>query len=632
MASPSSTDSRPADGWPADSSEAAVATVGQMLDRGEPLAAYDRVQAALLQWPGHTRLRQLKGLALARGGDITQANEILGELAREGVADAETLGMLARTCKDLGLRAKDAPVRTAHLAEAFRLYEKAFESARQKNAESDALYGGINAATMAVLLGDLPRARRIATVVREIGRRIAADSGTAVVRYWREATLGEAALILGDAAGAQRHYGQAAQLAQQRYGDVGSTRKQARLLAQHLPDIDPVWFAALEIPPVLVFTGNMIDRTDRLLPRFPPAIEVAVWEELRARINAMKPVAAYGSAACGTDILCLELVREAGGETHIVLPFPPEEFRKVSVDFAGADWGGRFDRALAAADSVTITSEHRASQSSATWEYANLVLTGMGGLRAQSLGTALKGLVVWDPSAPGAAGGSASLLQTWRTRGLDAVEVNLSRLRGEKDEKPYDPSSGSTPAWDLDPDAMRHEIRSLLFADAKGYSKLSEDQIPLYVAEFLGAVGQLNKRTTHRFEHVETAGDALYIVFRDASDAGQYALELNAVVNERDWAAVGLPASLKLRIALHSGPVFCGRDPVTGAKLVTGPHTSRTAGIEPITPPGQVYASAAFAAVAAATGADNLALRYVGRLPLAKGRGLLSLYHVDGVG
>ena len=48
---------------------------------------------------------------------------------------------------------------------------------------------------------------------------------------------------------------------------------------------------------------------------------------------------------------------------------------------------------------------------------------------------------------------------------------------------------------------------------------------------------------------------------------------------------------------------------------------------EPITPPGQVYASSAYAAVLAATG-TGLALTYVGRMPLAKGYGTLGLYHV----
>jgi hypothetical protein len=41
-----------------------------------------------------------------------------------------------------------------------------------------------------------------------------------------------------------------------------------------------------------------------------------------------------------------------------------------------------------------------------------------------------------------------------------------------------------------------------------------------------------------------------------------------------------------------------------------------------------VYASSAFAAVAAAGGADGLQMSYVGRIPLAKGYGTLGLYHV----
>jgi class 3 adenylate cyclase len=74
--------------------------------------------------------------------------------------------------------------------------------------------------------------------------------------------------------------------------------------------------------------------------------------------------------------------------------------------------------------------------------------------------------------------------------------------------------------------------------------------------------------------------------------------------------------------------VHCGREPITGGPLYTGPHTSRTARIEPITPPGQVYASSAFAAVAAASGVQGLEMRYVGRIPLAKGYGTLGLYNV----
>ena len=109
----------------------------------------------------------------------------------------------------------------------------------------------------------------------------------------------------------------------------------------------------------------------------------------------------------------------------------------------------------------------------------------------------------------------------------------------------------------------------------------------------------------------------------------RYALELSELVRANDWQEQGLPPTFDMRIGLHCGPVFCCRDPITKLPLYTGPHTSRTARIEPITPPGQVYASSAFAAVAAATGVDDLKFSYIGRTQLAKKYGSLALYHVQ---
>ena len=610
---------------PAETLEASVALAERSLGRGEPLLAYNAAQAGLKQWPQHPRLRQLQALALARSGDVERANRILGELAGEGMGDAETLGMLARTHKDLALRSDDASRRTFHLGAGFHLYERAFESARKDAALAGAYYAGINAATMAVLMGDLARGRGIAREVRAICERIDPGTQDEAASYWRQATLAEAALILGEAESAAAHYARAAELAKDRFGDLGTTRKQARLLAAHLPG-DGGAIEVLRIPPVLVFTGHMIDEPGREAPRFPPGLEAATRDALRERLARLSPMAAYGSAACGADILCLEVARELGAETHVVLPFPPAEFCRASVDFALGDWGERFERALAAAHSVTIASDHRARGSAATFEYANLILTGMGRLRARMLDTALTAIAVWNPEAAGARGGAASLVSLWRQHGLAVDHVHLPGLEPARPEP--SPQAASPEADGRPPEAVRHELKALLFADAVGYSQLSEDQIPLYITGFLGAVAELNRRTAHRFEHVETAGDGLYMVFREASDAGHYALELSALANGFDWTTCGLPSTFNLRIALHCGPVHCGLDPITNSPIYTGPHTSRAARIEPITPPGQVYASSAFAAVAAASGVDDLAMNYVGRLPLAKSYGSLGLYHV----
>ncbi|HEY7944121.1 MAG TPA: hypothetical protein VIH15_06440, partial [Casimicrobiaceae bacterium] len=56
---------------------------------------------------------------------------------------------------------------------------------------------------------------------------------------------------------------------------------------------------------------------------------------------------------------------------------------------------------------------------------------------------------------------------------------------------------------------------------------------------------------------------------------------------------------------------------------------TKAARIEPVTPPGIVYASEAFAATLAASGRDDYTLEYIGRLALAKGYGESRIYRLD---
>ena len=73
-----------------------------------------------------------------------------------------------------------------------------------------------------------------------------------------------------------------------------------------------------------------------------------------------------------------------------------------------------------------------------------------------------------------------------------------------------------------------------------------------------------------------------------------------------------------LRTGLHAGPAFTCVDPVTERRNYFGTHVSRAARIEPITPAGEVYASAAFAALARADEVREFRCEYVGRTPLGQ--------------
>ena len=82
------------------------------------------------------------------------------------------------------------------------------------------------------LRGEIGEARGFAAQVKRICEQVADRTRGSVAEYWRQATLGEAALILGQAPAAAHHYADAMALAKGRYGDLSTTRRQARLLAR----------------------------------------------------------------------------------------------------------------------------------------------------------------------------------------------------------------------------------------------------------------------------------------------------------------------------------------------------------------------------------------------------------------
>jgi len=121
---------------------------------GEPLLAYDVVSRDLSEGSGrgNVRLRQLLALALARTCATEKANTILKELKDQGHADGETLGLLARTYKDLWKLVPDIEIGKLHLEAAYNLYFTAFQQAEQKKNADDGIYNGINAAALCQFL------------------------------------------------------------------------------------------------------------------------------------------------------------------------------------------------------------------------------------------------------------------------------------------------------------------------------------------------------------------------------------------------------------------------------------------------------------------------------------------------
>lgn len=608
---------RAAEGAWRESPDAHCAVARRLLALGEPLLAFDVVSAGLARWPGDDRLKILEGLALARSGATERALRIMSDLYDAGRRDEETIGILARTHKDLALESS-AP--GDHLEQSRALYVESFRL-------HGGYWSGINAATLAFLLDDRDEAKRLASAVAARCRsEIDGLSADAPDAYWPYATLGEASLLLGHVQDAQAFYAKASQVPHAGWGNLASTRRNATLLLVHAGLPAGLLQACLPRPRVVVFTGHMIDAASRPTPRFPLQREADVAHAL-AEIVARRGVhIAYASAACGGDLLFLEAVLQAGGEINIVLPCEPESFLRNSVDARPGDWHARFERVLARAASVVLAAQE--STGDVFLGYANLLMFGLAKTRARQIDGELGALALWD-GASGAAGGTGSAVALWRDCGQEVQAIDPASLVVTT----LPPTRcGAFAQWQSSVLATRDDktraLVSMLFGDAVGFSKLGEEQIPLFVHHFLGGIADVIGRGDDGPRVRNTWGDAIYLAFEDVRAAGLAALDISERVTRTDWALLGLPATLNIRIGLHSGPAYPIVDPVIGQFSYTGVHVSRAARIEPITPPGTVYASQAFAALAEAVGVEEFTCEYVGRTSMAKHYGDFPTYLV----
>jgi class 3 adenylate cyclase len=599
----------------------------RVLAQGEPLLAYDVVTAGLATWPKDTRLRQLQGLALARSGATDRANAILEDLRREAQPAEETLGMLGRTYKDLASAAATLDHRAQFLKRAAETYAEAYRT-------SGGYWSGINAATMNLLVGQTAQANEFARKVRE--QCLKEVEGRTGDSYWELAALGEAALILRDLSQAGKWYGRAAKKGRNRFGDLQSSRRNARLILQHWNE-DSDWINDyLRIPAVIIFAGHMIDRPSRATPRFPIQFEPLVARKIRQKLDELEPGFGFSSAACGSDILFLEAMLDRGAEVSIVLPYNEEEFIRDSVEI-GTDskkWRARFDSVLARAARIITASNQRLEIGGVSYEFCNQLVLGLATIRSRQLETRLIPLAVWNQQLGDGPGGAASVVQNWRSLGHNPEIVDLAEIGRRSGSLSTvaaavsDLRNQSSRRHTLASENFRSRIVAILFADAIGFSKLSEPEVPRFVQHFLGAIARLSEKFAGSILTRNTWGDGLYFVFSDVDPAGKFALELANLVATTKWEEKGLRAGLNLRIGLHAGPVYEFDDPITRRRNYSGTHVSRAARIEPITPPGQVYASEAFAALAVACGAKNFTCDYVGQTPMAKAYGTLPTYHV----
>ncbi len=383
----------------------------------------------------------------------------------------------------------------------------------------------------------------------------------------------------------------------------------------------------------------------RFVPRFPKEKEDAVTQAIRDALDSLKARIGFCSAACGADIIFIEQMLKRGGEVHVVLPYGDELFIrdciKVSDDAGpaaqfqenrGSEWLPRFKRIRRRVASVITLGDKRPQDNSMTSDCCSRVFLGLGLLKAESLSTSLTLVALWDGWSGDAPGGTRSLVRL-----ADSLKVKIKYLPELFPKDVKDVIKTATPPPGLSAQPYRsslskepqQQICAVLFADVKRFSELDETKLPDFVSGFLQPLASRIQQARHGGYgplDFNTWGDGLFCVFDSMLKAGMFALALQRLTVSGRWKLTGSREKLKLRIALHAGPIYRIPDPVFPKDAFIGTNINFAARMEPVTPPGEVYCSQAFAALAAAEGVRDFVCDYVGEIPLPKAAGTHALY------
>jgi hypothetical protein len=98
-------------------------------------------------------------------------------------------------------------------------------------------------------------------------------------------------------------------------------------------------------PVVAALAGRRIDAPGAPR-RFPRDHEAAVRQRLEALFERQSIRAVVSSAACGADLIALDIAGRLGLRRIVILPHDQRAFRARSVVDRGEEWGPRFDRVM----------------------------------------------------------------------------------------------------------------------------------------------------------------------------------------------------------------------------------------------------------------------------------------------
>ncbi len=181
---------------------------------------------------------------------------------------------------------------------------------------------------------------------------------------------------------------------------------------------------------IVALAGRRIDADNAEAERFPQRMHLEVQSRIAGMFREAEPAQLLGSAACGADLLALEVAGKQGVIRNVVLPFSIEVFRKKSVVDRGQNWGEIFDQMINDVNNENHTKGFPAItiknfDGDDAYEQTNVAILDLADAIALESGSIEKvALIVWNGKPRGGGDITGHFKRMAFERGYSIQEIN----------------------------------------------------------------------------------------------------------------------------------------------------------------------------------------------------------------
>jgi hypothetical protein len=177
---------------------------------------------------------------------------------------------------------------------------------------------------------------------------------------------------------------------------------------------------------IVALAGRRIDAPDTKVHRFPFENVEKVEQRLKAFFLSCKASVLVCSAACGSDLLALDIAGELKLQRRIILPFSPDVFKKKSVTDCYGDWESKFDKICNKVNSHQMLRVLNSGDDQKAYERTNVEILNLAERIAQSQKGNKKiiALVVWDGKSRGPDDITTHFLEEAKKKDISIEEIS----------------------------------------------------------------------------------------------------------------------------------------------------------------------------------------------------------------